>query len=319
MPMGSIKPSIFAGLPQSKIQNPKSKIPKMLTAKTQLIGLKADRFRHPLDLEATTSLRRLPGLDLLVRNLLGGVTEEFLYLNNIAASVLVGENQLPHIHKLLVEAAEILDLEVPQLYLKQNPAPNAYTMAVRGKKPFIVVHTSLVDLLTPEELQAVIAHELGHIKCEHGVYLTLANIIVLATGGLLPGIGGAIAQSLQGQMLQWLRCAEFSCDRAALLVAQNPKTVISVLMKLSGGSPTLAPLLNVDAFLAQARAYEEIGNTDFGKMLTSSQTEQLSHPVPVLRAKEIDRWSQTDRYQALLNNPTMRYDGIANRGDWRNW
>lgn len=292
----------------------------MLNTKTQLIGLKADRFRHPLDLEATTSLRRLPGLDLLVRNLLGGVTEDFLYLNNIAASVLIGEQQLPHIHKLLVEACQILDLEVPQLYLKQHPAPNAYTMAVRGKKPFIVVHTSLVDLLTPEELQAVLAHELGHLKCEHGVYLTLANIIVLATGGLLPGVGNAIAQNLQSQMLQWLRCAEFSCDRAALLVSQDPKTVISVLMKLSGGSPLLAPLLNVDAFLAQARAYEAIGSTSFGKMLTASQTEQLSHPVPVLRAKEIDLWSQTDNYQSLLNNPTMRYDKQAiNTAGWRNW
>jgi Zn-dependent protease with chaperone function len=292
----------------------------MLNTKTQLIGLNADLFRHPLDLEATTSLKRLPGLDLLVRNLLGGVTEEFLYLNNIAASVLVGEQQLPHIHKLLVEACQILDLEVPQLYLKQNPQPNAYTMAIRGKNPFIVIHTSLVDLLTPAELQAVIAHELGHLKCEHGVYLTLANIIVLATGGLLPGIGTAIAQNLQSQMLRWVRCAEFSCDRAALLVSQDPKTVISVLMKLSGGSPTLAPLLNVDAFLAQARAYENIGNTDFGKMLKSSQTEQLTHPVPVLRAKEIDLWSQTDRYEFLLNNPTMRYDKQgANKGDWRNW
>lgn len=292
----------------------------MLNIKTQLIGLTADRFRHPLDLEATTSLRRLPGLDLLVRNLLGGVTEEFLYLNNIAASVLVGEQQLPDIHKLLVEACQILDLEVPQLYLKQNPAPNAYTMAVRGKNPFIVVHTSLVDLLTPAELQAVIAHELGHLKCEHGVYLTLANLIVMATGGLVPGIGTAIAQSLQSQMLRWLRCAEFSCDRAALLVSQDPKTVISVLMKLSGGSPSLAPLLNVDAFLAQARAYEEIGSSGFGKMLQSSQTEQLTHPVPVLRAKEIDLWSQTDNYQCLLNNPTMRYDDPAtNKGGWRNW
>jgi Zn-dependent protease with chaperone function len=292
----------------------------MLNPKTQLIGLNADLFRHPLDLEATTSLKRLPGLDLLVRSLLGGVTEEFLYLNNIAASVLVGEQQLPDIHKLLVEACQILDLEVPQLYLKQNPQPNAYTMAIRGKNPFIVIHTSLVDLLTPAELQAVIAHELGHLKCEHGVYLTLANMIVLATGGLLPGIGTAIAQNLQSQMLRWVRCAEFSCDRAALLVSQDPKTVISVLMKLSGGSPTLAPLLNVDAFLAQARAYENIGNTDFGKMLKSSQTEQLTHPVPVLRAKEIDLWSQTDRYEFLLNNPTMRYDKQgANKGDWRNW
>jgi Zn-dependent protease with chaperone function len=292
----------------------------MLNTKTQLIGLQADKFRHPLDLEATTSLRRLPGLDLLVRNLLGGVTEDFLYLNNIAASVLIGEHQLPHIHKLLVEACQILDLEVPQLYLKQHPAPNAYTMAVRGKKPFIVVHTSLVDLLTPAELQAVIAHELGHLKCEHGVYLTLANIIVLATGGLLPGVGNAIAQNLQAQMLEWLRCTEFSCDRAALLVSQDPKTVISLLMKLSGGSPLLAPLLNVDAFLDQARAYEAIGTTSFGKMLTASQTEQLSHPVPVLRAKEIDAWSQTDNYQSLLNNPTMRYDKQAiNKGGWRNW
>lgn len=292
----------------------------MLNTKTQLIGLKSDRFRHPLDLAATTNLRRLPGLDVLVRNLLGGVTEEFLYLNNIAASVLVGEQQLPHIHKLLVEACQILDLEVPQLYLKQNPVPNAYTMAVRGKKPFIVVHTSLVDLLTLEELQAVIAHELGHLKCEHGVYLTLANLIVMAMGGLVPGVGNAIAQNLQGQMLQWLRCAEFSCDRAALLVSQDPKTVISVLMKLSGGSPQLASLLNVDAFLAQARAYEDASNTDFGKMLTTSQTEQLTHPVPVLRAKEIDLWAQTDGYQSLLNNPTMRYDKQAiNTGGWRNW
>ncbi len=292
----------------------------MSTTKTQLIGLKADRFRHPFDLEATTNLRKLPGLDLLVRNLLGGVTEDFLYLNNIAASVLIGENQLPQIHQLLVEACQILDLEVPQLYLKQHPAPNAYTMAMRGKKPFIVVHTSLVDLLTPAELQAVIAHELGHLKCEHGVYLTLANLIVLATGGLVPGFGSAIAQNLQTQMLQWLRCAEFSCDRAALLVSQDPRAVISVLMKLSGGSPQLAPLLNVDAFLAQARDYEQIGTTSFGKMLTATQTEQLSHPVPVLRAKEIDRWSQTDDFQSLLNNPSMGYDKQAtNKGGWRNW
>jgi Zn-dependent protease with chaperone function len=292
----------------------------MLTNKTQLIGLKSDRFRHPLDLEATNNLRRLAGLDLLVRNLLGGVSEELLYLNNIAASVLVGEHQLPHIHKLLVEACQILDLEVPQLYLKQHPAPNAYTMAIRGKKPFIVVHTSLVDLLTLEELQAVIAHELGHLKCEHGVYLTMANLLVLATGGLVPGIGAAIAQNLQSQMLQWVRCAEFSCDRAALLVSQDPKTVISVLMKLSGGSPQLAPLLNVDAFLDQARAYEEIGKTSFGKMLAAGQTEQLTHPVPVLRAKEIDLWSQTDNYQSLLNSPTMRYDKQGTSGaGWRNW
>jgi Zn-dependent protease with chaperone function len=288
----------------------------MLTPKLSLTGLNADRFRHPFDREATTNLKQLPGLDFLIRSLLGPVVEDTMYMNNIASSVQLSEQQLPDIYQLLVEASRILDLETPQLYLKQHPAPNAYTMAMRGKKPFVVVHTSLVDLLTPAELQAVFAHELGHLKCEHGVYLTLANIMILTAGNLIPGLG----QSIQQQMLQWLRCAEFSCDRAALLVVQDPKVVASVLMKLSGGSPTLAPLLNIDAFLAQARAYEEVSATEMGQAIRTAQTAQLSHPVPVLRAKEIDRWSETNEYYALLKSPSSGYDSKAmSEGGWRNW
>ncbi len=289
-------------------------------SKTLLIGLKADQFRHPLDLEATNALKQLPGLDLMVRNLLGPLAEQFFYLNNIATSVLVGENQLPHLHKLLLEACETLDLEPPQLYVQQHPVPNAYTFAMRGKQPFIVLHTSLIDLLTLEEIQAVIAHELGHLKCEHGVYLTPLNIIVLAAG-LLPGWGQAIAQSLQAQMLEWLRCAEFTCDRAALLATQDPKVVMSVLMKLAGGSPTLAPQLNLDAFIAQARAYDAVSSTELGEFLKSAQTAPLSHPLPVLRAREIDRWASSQAYQSLLQQPSSSYNEkvAPNKGGWRNW
>ena len=287
--------------------------------KTQLTGLRADQFRHPLDLQATTALKNLPGLDVAVRSLLGSVAEDFFYLNNIASSVLVGEKQLPQLHKLLREACKVLDLDPPELYVQQNPAPNAYTFAMRGKKPFMVLHTSLIEILTPEEIQAVMAHELGHLKCEHGVYLTMANIIVLGAN-LLPLWGSMIAQSLQERMLEWLRCAEFSCDRAALLVAQDPKVVMSVLMKLAGGSPTLAPQLNLDAFIDQARAYEQVTTTDLGKMLKAAQTQQLSHPVPVLRAKEIDRWAKNPQYQLLLQGNKTIYNNEADiKGKWRNW
>lgn len=291
--------------------------------RTTLTGLKSDHFRHPLDLEATQTLKQIPGLDLLIRTALGGVAEQFFYLENIASSVLVGEQQLPHLHKLLVEACDILDLEPPQLYVRQHPVPNAYTFAMRGKQPFIVLHTSLIELLTPEETQAVVAHELGHLKCEHSVYLTLANLIVLATGQLTP-LGGVLAQSLQMQILQWVRCAEFTCDRAALLVAQNPRIVASVLMKLSGGSPTLAPQLNLDAFLAQARSYDQISSDEVGKALRQLQTAQLTHPVPVLRAREIDRWSSSQDYQSLLQKRPIFHNGETKKtastgGGWRNW
>ena len=64
--------------------------------------------------------------------------------------------QLPDLHQLLAEAATLLNTEAPDLYIRQNPVPNAYTLAINGKKPFIVVHTSLVELLTPKELQVLL-------------------------------------------------------------------------------------------------------------------------------------------------------------------
>ncbi len=287
--------------------------------KTPLIGLRADEFRHPLDLQATNNLQQIPALDIAIRGILGSVAEDFFYLNNIASSILINEKQLPHLHHLLLNASEILDLEPPQLYLKQNPVPNAYTLAIRGKKPFMVIHTSLLEILTDEEIQAVIGHELGHLKCEHGVYLTLANIIVLATG-LLPTWGSILAQSLQNQLFQWVRCAEFSCDRAALLVAQDPKIVMSVLMKLTGGSPTLAPKLNLEAFMDQVKDYQKMSATEMGEMLTEMQTAQLTHPVPILRAKEIESWAKSPQYSQLLERQQISYNSQSeNKGGWRNW
>lgn len=290
----------------------------MVLLATPLVGLKANNFRHPLDLEATNTLKQLPGIDLLVRQLLGPLGEQFFYMENIASSVLAGETQLPHLYKILLDASEALDIEAPQLYVRQHPVPNAYTFAMRGKQPFIVIHTSLIELLNLEEIQAVLGHELGHLKCEHGVYLTLANLIVLAAGQIYAW-GSIIAQGLQNQILEWLRCAEFTCDRAALLATQDPKVVISVLMKLAGGSPSLSSQLNVDAFLAQARAYDKFSNTDLGEALRQLKTTQLTHPLPVLRAREIDIWASSQKYQTLLQTLATDVYNSGSKGGWRNW
>lgn len=296
----------------------KSVPPQPPIEKSKLIGLKASQFRHPLDLEATQALQQLPGLDLIVRTLLGGTAEQFFYLENIATSIRVSDRQLPDLYASLTEACAILDVEVPQLYLKQNPAPNAYTMAIRGQQPFIVVHTSLLELLTPEEIQAVLAHELGHLKCEHGTYLTLANLLLLATN-LLPW-GGLMTQGIQEQIMRWVRCAEFSCDRAALLATQDPRITMSVLMKLTGGSPSLAAQLNLDAFIEQARDYDQATQSDLGKTFRQLQTSQLTHPLPVLRAREVDRWSKSPEYKSLLlKNPVGYTKDIKRKGEWWNW
>lgn len=119
-------------------------------------------------------------------NATGPVAEQVLLLENISTSVLVGPEQLPHIHTLMVDAAHMLQMEPPDLYIRQNPVPNAYTLAISGRKPFVVVHTALLELLTPAELQTVLAHELGHLKCDHGLWLTAANVLAMGTVSLLP-------------------------------------------------------------------------------------------------------------------------------------
>ncbi|XP_030953582.1 uncharacterized protein LOC115976442 isoform X3 [Quercus lobata] len=210
-------------------------------------NLDADDFRHPLDKQNTLILRAIPGLNQLGKALLGTVAEQVMLLENIGTSVLVSKDQLSDLHRLMMEAAEVLNIEAPDLYVRQSPVPNAYTLAVSGKRPFVVVHTSLVELLTQKELQAVLAHELGHLKCDHGVWLTYANILTLgaysvpdhkwiykiclydreenaaATLCVCVCLGALIAQSLEEQLFRWLRAAELTCDRAALLVAQDPK------------------------------------------------------------------------------------------------
>lgn len=103
------------------------------------------------------------------------------------------------------------------------------------------------------------------------MWLTLANIVAMGAASVLPLVSSAIEESL----LRWLRAAELSCDRAALLVAQDSRVVISALMKLAGGTPKLAAELNVDEFLKQARSYDEATNSPIGWYLRNAQNRQL--------------------------------------------
>jgi Zn-dependent protease with chaperone function len=142
------------------------------------------------------------------------------------------------------------------------------------------------------------AGELGHLKCEHGVYLTLANIIVLAAG-LLPKVGDNVTQSLQQRMLAWCT-APVQLNRAALLAVQDPKIVMSVLMKLAGGSPSLAPLFKFRGFYRSGQVvYDAVSASEIGEMLKGLQTQQLTHPSPSCDAREIDGCRFPD-YQNLL-------------------
>jgi len=292
------------------------------TAKPKAIvrigGLKADDFRHPLDRRQTQALERLPGLSPAVRQV-ASLADLAFYQDNISSSVLVGERQYPHLHTMLQRACAVLDIpkdRQPELYVRQNPIPNAYTLAVQSDRPFIVMHTAILDLLDDAEVEAVIAHELGHLKCDHGTWLSAANILLLGTSLLpLPArVLRPLLERLQEDLGAWQRAAELSCDRAALLVAQEPWVPLSMMLKLSGGAAPkdgcqVLKRQQIEAFLEQADRYDEARakESDLQAMLRSSLGggRPRTHPMPVLRAREIRRWADSEEFLQLLQERGM--------------
>lgn len=263
--------------------------------------LRATRFQHPIDIQATRALRRLSVLEPVLRAALVAA-ESAMILDGLATGVQVTEKQLPHIHNMLVQACRVLDMPVPDLYIKQSPVPNAYTLAVQGKRPFIVVHSALLELLDNDEVQAVLAHECGHLKAEHGLWVTMANLVILLSSGLVGrGLGRALAEIGNAQIMRWLRAAELTCDRAALLVVQDPVVVMSTVMKLAGGSPKYAKELDIESYLAQADQFEKASATRLGRLLSKGMVQGLTHPLPVLRVRELKRWSRSNHFQTLVN------------------
>ena len=254
--------------------------------------LTAADFQHPLDRDAARARRFLGPIEAGVRR--GFESLEDVYLvDNLASGVLCGPSQLPEYHEMLTESCRLLNLpSTPQLYIRQSAAPNAYTLAIQGRAPFVVVTTAAIDLLTPLELQAVIAHELGHLKCEHGLLIALANVLTILAPEALQGVA-------QTSLLRWQRAAELSCDRAALMVVQDPRAMQSVLMKLCGASSKTASRMNLDAFLEQARTYERVSGF-VGRQARKSKEEMATHPLPILRARELERWASSAEYAQLI-------------------
>jgi Zn-dependent protease with chaperone function len=173
------------------------------------------------------------------------------------------------------------------------------------EKPVIVLHSALIERLTDEETLAVLAHEVGHIHAEHVLYLTAARLLeALANVALASApIAGIVTQLLSGTMraalLAWARRAELSCDRAALLVTQDPDVIGRTMMKLCGG--TFASKVDYEQFLVQARDFQE--NYDqkaLDRFWADIVSSGMSHPFPVWRVSEILKWVESGEYQRVL-------------------
>ncbi|HEX8101560.1 MAG TPA: M48 family metallopeptidase [Solirubrobacteraceae bacterium] len=274
----------------------------------RLKGISPKAYEHPADRAATAALKSIPMLDTVVRKLIELQYERALRQRFLAGSIRLGPDQLPETWADHVAATTRLDLpETYDLYLTQAPFTNA--AAIGAGKPMVVINSRTVDLLDVHEVRTVLGHEAGHILSDHVLYRTALMILLSATGlARLPVLGGLPLLAVRLALLEWFRAAELSCDRAATLVNRDPLITCRTLMVLAAGMPSSK--LNVDAFMRQAREYEE-WDSGWDKLARLGGELTLTHSHPVRRAHEVMSWVQAGDFDRIMGGDYRTRDQEA--------
>lgn len=268
------------------------------SSRVPLKGIEASQFRHPLDRDLTNFVQNAPFTGLAEEAIRASLSlvEQGTRLDLLSSSVKVSSEQMPELHKSMEDAAGVLDMDVvPELYVQSSSQANAFTLALQGrdnKPPIVVVTSALLDRCSDDEVEAIIGHELGHLKCSHSLYLTLGGLASTPLRGL-PLLGSQAEQLLQ----QWRLAAEYSCDRAALLVAQDVNVVAGAMLKLFAGTSRAT---NTQAYIDQAREYENLLKDANPIVRSTIRMQQRTHPLPVKRVAELEKWFNSEEYKSII-------------------
>jgi Zn-dependent protease with chaperone function len=263
----------------------------------RLINLSSKAYEHPADRAATAALQTIPMLDMVVRKLIEFGYERAFRQQFLAASVRLGEDQLPNVWADWNAVCARLDLpERYDLYLTQFPITNA--AAIGAGTPMVVINSRSVDVFDELELRTVLGHEAGHILSDHVLYRTALLILIQLTGAArLPFFAGLPLLAVKLALLEWNRAAELSSDRAATLVNRDPLVTCRTMMVLAGG--VTARKLDLDAFIRQANDYEE-WKSGWDKLTRLRAQLALTHSYPVRRVKEVMEWVHSGEYDRIV-------------------
>ncbi|MDD3619278.1 MAG: M48 family metalloprotease, partial [Desulfobulbaceae bacterium] len=76
----------------------------------------------------------------------------------------VSEAEAPELHRVVAQLAQRAGLPMPKVYIVHNPTPNAFATGRNPEHAAVAVTTGLLEILNRDELEGVLAHELGHVR-----------------------------------------------------------------------------------------------------------------------------------------------------------
>jgi heat shock protein HtpX len=170
----------------------------------------------------------------------------------------VSPQEAPQLHAMIERLCVQADLPKPRVAVANTPMPNAFAIGRSPKKATVCATTGIMELLSPSELEGVMAHELTHVQNRDVMVMTIASFFATVAayivqfgfffggGGmgdgdddnpsfavvLLVSIGVYVISFLLLQALS--RYREFAADRGAAVITGRPSALSAALMKISG-------------------------------------------------------------------------------------
>jgi heat shock protein HtpX len=184
-------------------------------------------------------------------------TSDKIALATMGAHV-VTPAQAPEFHALIERLCLQADLPKPRVAIADQTMPNAFAIGRSPKTATVCATTGLLNLLSPSELEGVMAHELTHVQNRDVMVMTIASFFASIAafivqmgfwfGGAFGGddddgpsaivviLISAVVYVISYVLLQALsRYREFAADRGSAIITGRPSALISALMKISGG------------------------------------------------------------------------------------
>ena len=172
----------------------------------------------------------------------------------------VTPQEAPELHGMIDRLCALADMPKPRVGVADTPVPNAFATGRSPDRAVVCVTTGILDLLTAEELEGVLAHELSHVAHRDVLVMTVASSAGIIAGMLTRGaqfgalFGGGrrdknslpiwlvvlvvslIVYAVSFVLLRLLsRYRELAADRAGAYLTMRPDALASALQKITGG------------------------------------------------------------------------------------
>lgn len=170
----------------------------------------------------------------------------------------VDERTAPELYGIVAKLAKKANLPMPKVYIIDSPIPNAFATGRDPEHAAVAVNSSLVDLLSRDEIEGVLAHELSHVKNRDILVSTIAAtmagaISTIAQWGMFLGGGRdedgesrnpiasilvMLLAPLAAMLIQMAvsRSREYMADKSGGEICGNPDALADALLKLEAYS-----------------------------------------------------------------------------------